>query len=243
MSASKQNRPEETGNNADFIYIVDEAMPDVLCDQLVATINAHPGARPGIVGTGLDKAKKHSLDLTLDRFDELRELRQSVVNVVIENITDYFVRYPFVGSVHPVIRDKATGKTTEITLYDIAEYPRDFIQMCVKRMFRFGEINVQKYRQGIGGYLHWHAEIWREENFEALHRIVTWLYYLNDVDEGGETEFFFQNRKAKPKKGTCVIAPSGFTHTHRGCIPLSGDKYIATSWLLYDRPDRTKASR
>jgi hypothetical protein len=214
-------------------------MPDILCDQLVATINTHPGAEPGIVGPGLDKEKKHSLDLTLDLFSDLSELRQSVVKVAIENITDYFVKYPFVGSVHPIMRDKVTGETTEITLNNIAEYPRDFIQMCIKNMFRVGGINIQRYRKGAGGYLHWHSEIWPEENFEALHRIVFWMYFLNDVDEGGETEFFFQNRKIKPKKGTCVIAPAGFTHTHRGNIPLSSDKYIATSWLLYNRPGKT----
>jgi hypothetical protein len=33
----------------------------------------------------------------------------------------------------------------------------------------------------------------------------------------------------------CVIMPAGFTHTHRGNVPLSGDKYIMTSWLLYAR--------
>jgi hypothetical protein len=73
------------------------------------------------------------------------------------------------------------------------------------------------------------------ESFEGLHRLVLWMYYLNDVESGGETDFFFQKRSIKPKKGTVVIAPAGFTHTHRGNVPLSGDKYILTSWLLYNR--------
>ena len=34
-----------------------------------------------------------------------------------------------------------------------------------------------------------------------------------------------------------VIAPAGFTHTHRGNVPTSGDKYIATSWILYQRAE------
>ena len=60
------------------------------------------------------------------------------------------------------------------------------------------------------------------------------MFYLNDVQEGGETEFFYQDLKIKPKKGTMVIAPAGFTHTHRGNKPISNDKYILTSWVLFN---------
>jgi hypothetical protein len=34
-----------------------------------------------------------------------------------------------------------------------------------------------------------------------------------------------------------VIAPAGFTHTHRGNMPVSNDKYIATSWVLFQRAE------
>ncbi len=34
------------------------------------------------------------------------------------------------------------------------------------------------------------------------------------------------------------IAPAGFTHTHRGNMPVGGDKYIATSWILFTRAER-----
>jgi quercetin dioxygenase-like cupin family protein len=59
------------------------------------------------------------------------------------------------------------------------------------------------------------------------------MFYLNDVDEGGETEFYYQQQKVKPVKGRMVIAPAGFTHTHRGNKPESNDKYILTSWVLF----------
>jgi hypothetical protein len=59
------------------------------------------------------------------------------------------------------------------------------------------------------------------------------MVYLNDVDEGGETEFLYQQVKIKPKRGTVVIWPGGFTHLHRGNPPLK-NKYIATGWLSAD---------
>jgi hypothetical protein len=57
--------------------------------------------------------------------------------------------------------------------------------------------------------------------------------YLNDVDVGGETEFAYQGVKVQPKAGRLLIAPAGFTHTHRGNSPNSSAKYVIASWLLY----------
>ena len=61
------------------------------------------------------------------------------------------------------------------------------------------------------------------------------MFYLNDVQEGGETEFYYQDLSIKPRKGTMVIAPAYFTHTHRGNVPISNDKYILTSWVQFNQ--------
>jgi len=57
--------------------------------------------------------------------------------------------------------------------------------------------------------------------------------YLNDVEEGGETEFLYVKRRVSAKKGRFVLWPAGFTHTHRGNPPLSGEKYIMTGWVEF----------
>ena len=57
------------------------------------------------------------------------------------------------------------------------------------------------------------------------------MLYLNDVDDGGETEFLHQSKRVKPEEGTFLIWPAGFTHMHRGNPPLKGEKYIVTSWV------------
>ena len=51
--------------------------------------------------------------------------------------------------------------------------------------------------------------------------------------EGGETEFFYQEKKVQSKAGRMLIFPAGFTHTHRGNKPESGDKYIISTYLLF----------
>ena len=76
------------------------------------------------------------------------------------------------------------------------------------------------------GYHAWHSE---DLNWTNQMRTLAWMVYLNDVDEGGETEYLYQQLKIKPKKGRVVIWPGSFTHIHRGNPPMSV-KYIATGW-------------
>lgn len=88
---------------------------------------------------------------------------------------------------------------------------------------------VQKTKIG-GGYHVWHYE---SSNRDASNRLLTWILYLNDVQDGGETEFLYQHMRIKPEQGTLVIWPAAFTHTHRGNPPLSNEKYIVTGWTEF----------
>jgi len=88
---------------------------------------------------------------------------------------------------------------------------------------------VQKTKPGQGYHI-WHYE---SGNRELSNRLLTWILYLNDVNEGGETEFLYQHMRVKPEQGTLVIWPAAFTHTHRGNPPLSNDKYIVTGWTEF----------
>lgn len=60
---------------------------------------------------------------------------------------------------------------------------------------------------------------------------MAFIVYLNDVEGGGETEFLYLGRRVSPVQGRLVIFPAGYTHTHRGNPPLSGEKYILTGWI------------
>lgn len=88
---------------------------------------------------------------------------------------------------------------------------------------------VQKTLPG-GGYHIWHCE-----NGEKMlrNRIATYILYLNDVEEGGETEFLYCQRRVAAKKGRLVIFPANYPWTHRGNPPLSGEKYIMTGWIEF----------
>ena len=77
-----------------------------------------------------------------------------------------------------------------------------------------------------GGYHLFHCE---DMGWSCQNRILTWSVYLNDVEEGGETEFLYQGKKVEPKAGRIVIFPGSFTHLHRG-NPTRSTKFIITGW-------------
>ena len=81
------------------------------------------------------------------------------------------------------------------------------------------------------GYHVWHIE--HNEPKDMLKRILGYTIYLNTVEEGVETEFLYQSQRVKAVKGRICIFPAFFPYVHRGNPPLSGEKYIATSWISY----------
>lgn len=62
------------------------------------------------------------------------------------------------------------------------------------------------------------------------HRIATLLFFLNDVDEGGEIHFPMQEIKIKPKKGRAIIFPPGYMHPHEVLAPQQ-KRYIVQTWI------------
>ena len=95
--------------------------------------------------------------------------------------------------------------------------------------FFFTKIKIQKTLPTQGYHL-WHIE--HGEGFYNEPRAFVYTVYLNDVEAGGETEFLHQSIRVKPKTGRIVIWPAGFPYVHRGNPPLSGEKYILTSWMM-----------
>ncbi len=89
------------------------------------------------------------------------------------------------------------------------------------------DVKIQK-TPPRGGYHVWHSE---NASMLVSNRIVTWMFYLNDIPDGeGETEFLWQKLRINPKAGRAVMWPAAFTHTHRGNPVYSCNKYVATGW-------------
>jgi len=99
----------------------------------------------------------------------------------------------------------------------------------------FGKHSVEQVKAQITkpgqGYHVWHAETDIPAHSK---RILAYILYLNDIDEGAETEFLYYRKRIAPKQGSLLIFPAHFTHTHRGNTNLSDqDKYILTGWFSF----------
>ena len=92
-----------------------------------------------------------------------------------------------------------------------------------------GNFNVQKYNPG-DHFSNLHSE---RVSLDSLHRLFAWMTYLNNVDDGGTTNFEYYDIKVKPEIGKTLIWPSEWTHAHTGSILKSGTKYIITGWIQF----------
>lgn len=97
-------------------------------------------------------------------------------------------------------------------------------------MNRFKDMGYNLQRYQPGEYYHWHVDA---DNLELASRQLVALWYLNDVEQGGETDFIHQKVSITPEKGKLVLFPPFWTHEHRAAVVEKGTKYIATTWITF----------
>jgi len=105
---------------------------------------------------------------------------------------------------------------------------------CDKRISTWGLenfFNIQKYEPSQG-YHGWHCE---RGSLNSSKRHLVFMTYLNDVKQGGETEWYYQKLKVKPEKGLTVIWSADWTFTHKGHTTIDEDKYIITGWCEFKK--------
>lgn len=225
----------------DFITVIDDVLDKAFCQELIDAFEQSDKRVAGRTGFGVDVSKKHSTDITLNLHEELQPVLRRLLDKCFPPLRDYLaeLKFPLIGAMSPSVRDSETGQNVFLSLENWDRLALPILDGLVGSLYRYGNMNVQKYDAGKGGYFHWHSEVYpQDEKCEPLHRVLLFMFYLNDVAEGGETEFYYQNLKIAPKAGRMVIAPAGFTHTHRGNMPVSNDKYIATSWVMFHRAEQ-----
>ena len=83
------------------------------------------------------------------------------------------------------------------------------------------------YEKDKGQFV-WHSDA---TTLASYQRQVAMVLFLNTVEEGGETEFFYQEVRIPPRQGSCVFFPTFWTHMHRGAVPTSNDKIVLTTFF------------
>jgi len=91
--------------------------------------------------------------------------------------------------------------------------------------------HINKYSRDVAGEYHYHTD--RHTTVENHERCITFIWYLNDVAVGGETEFR-GDFAVKPEVGKLILFPSTWTYPHSSKPVISNDKYIMVGWFLLD---------
>ncbi|WP_298577787.1 2OG-Fe(II) oxygenase [uncultured Luteimonas sp.] len=223
----------------DFIEVYPGALATEACAAIVARLRASDALQPGQVGGGVHPELKHSRDLSISDRPDWADVAQALNVAVYGGLLAYLRRYPQ-ALVAPLMLQQPDGNggLRRLSAEDLAALDDRALGQLARTCLRPGPVNLQWYRAGEGGYPYWHCELYpRVGDGDTLHRHLLWTLYLNDGFEGGETEFLFQQRRIEPRTGHLLIAPTAFTHTHRGNRPQGRDKFIATSWILFQRAE------
>jgi len=223
----------------DFIEVYDGLIDRDTCAALCRRFDAAPHVE-GQVGGGVFPELKKSRDISITGKPEWNDVSGPLMTAVIAGLTQYLRKYPYTVIAPLMLQraDKDGSNLRRLNADDLLAMNDAELTVLAQQLLRPGSINLQRYTAGEGGYPYWHCELYpRDANCDTLHRTLLWTVYLNDGFDEGETEFLYQQRKIVPKAGSLLIAPTAFTHTHRGNRPVGGDKYIATSWILFNRAE------
>lgn len=234
-----------TAATPDFIEVYDQALSPDACRALIERFRASSHVQRGETGSGVDLTIKDSWDIGISRHAEWADACRLLDDAVVAGLRRYLRRYAHLALAPLKLQlNRPDGSSAPLDAEAVAALGDDMLMGLIAKVFRPGEINLQRYLADQGGYPYWHCEQYpRLDQGEALHRALLWTIYLNDDFAAGETEFLYQGRKIAPRTGSLLIAPAAFTHTHRGNRPQGGDKYIATSWILFQRAEQLFGGR
>ena len=215
-----------------FIEIYDNALPDDICNYLISIFdredNMNFASQVEDVRTMLDPSEgdTHYVSAKHMTLNPENYMYDGIIGdldyVMKQKIFDYNNKYHVWSSKlnMNLIPNEEEKKIVEEEAKSI-EYINNII-------YRHGNYHIKKYTPPNDGFHIWHTD-WGPLP-EFIGRVLSVQFFLNDVEKGGETEFYHQGIKVKPKKGRLAIWPVGFTHTHRGNKPISNDKYVISTW-------------
>ncbi len=103
---------------------------------------------------------------------------------------------------------------------------RHFAELCIKRYVPGGEEQFQPHFDSIN---------------EVANRYLVFLWYLNDVEVGGETRFCDLDVSVAARAGRLLIFPPYWMFQHAGQPPVSNEKFILSTYMLF--PSRSPSLR
>ncbi len=176
----------------------------------------------------------------INYFDEKHNLDLTSSSLLINNIINKNVRNSFLYKIeksdeienyYKSILDSKLKNAFKTYLIFLKNYNInfDYINKLNIKILDEG-FGITKYIKNEGFYTK-HSDF-NPHNFAKI-RLFTYIWYLNDVNEGGETEFI-DGTKIKSETGKLIFFPATWPYVHIGNMPISNDKYIIIGWIYLD---------
>jgi len=180
--------------------------------------------------------------------DELNDLIHVYENAISSDICDELVSFFESNSdKHEYFDNQGAPTFTQINLtsnrfekenihntliQNVFEYRDKYYDFICNKVFpsshAFEEFRIKRYNIGGSERFDTHVDVL---DYSTARRFLSFFWYLNDVEEGGET--VFKDFEIKPSKGKLVIFPPLWMYPHKGNPPISGPKYILSTYLHY----------
>lgn len=204
----------ESNSLSDHLYLFEKNLPENFCRHLIERFQEDDRKHPGVTGGGVQKNVKDTTDINIILHEDWQEEKKFLDQALHKAFDKIEVVHNY-GWPYP-FEDEEGGT---VNFYQDA-------------------YNMQEYIPQTIGYK-WHSDAMCVSTMGSF-RVMTYLWYINDIEDGGETEFCFGD-KVKPKEGTLILFPCWPTFFHRGNPPLAHKKYIVTGWLYQQLiPDKEK---
>ena len=191
----------------DYIKEYPNILSDELCDEMISRFDKDDRLHSGVTLDG-PAGYKRSTDLFISPLKDWKDVDEKLYEALSPRITDYL----------QFLKD-SVGFYEGLNLHDTG---------------------YQIQKTSTGEFYKWHSDhmvkgVRENSHYDAIYipqRIVTYIFYLNDNFEGGETQFFEDySIGVKPEKGKLILFPANPIWMHQGAIVTSGEKYITTGWL------------
>ena len=193
----------------ELIYENNHSLSPEVCKEIILRFKRDDRKKAGITTSGeVIPEMKKSIDLNISVLEEWKDIDQILFKTLTNEIEKYM---------------KVAKKRI-----DLADTP-----LWAKNMKDTG-YNVKEYKPG--DYYNWHIDA--HTYSDGWSRTIACIWYLDTVEEGGETEFNF-GHKITPSPGKLILFPSTWTYPHRGLSPIKGEKHIITSFIVTNDSMRT----
>lgn len=113
------------------------------------------------------------------------------------------------------------------------QYAKDVNSIYLPKDAALEAARLKKYENNDVDQFGWHTDV---NDAISSKRFLVMFAYLNDVAEGGETEFESKSEEGftvTPKCGRIVVFPPMWMFPHKGKKPISNPKYILSTYLHY----------